>query len=477
MASGVKKVMDKSLRNQILDLLSQINEDTVYFRYDSAAFGSCRLKHWQAKIFVNNKLSTKNHNALFLEHLDKLSVAIERNLETSLVDALLDCFGDYVVPSIMSKKHYNIITPLYSPMTVSMEGIVRCLILWCIATDVDCTIDKLESLSNNDPLKYKEYMVIEGLNISENYNFTDFEIMPSNKNLGVIPESLIKQLGYPFWPDRTLLVSENEFNKTMVKPEVVSEEEYSKMLENNPGLPSVFDRETGKIFTYERSFNVEKKGNIRADISCFAFSLHLKTPISYSWHFLSLDENHLLYILPKAEFHSTRGRVDDVLERTNEISITENDMAEIKRIYEQTVEIDDIGSEESKDFMDCVQLFMDTQTLPMRLDYNRVSMLAVSFETSIEKSVGTKRITAALTDFVASVDADKNPLTKFYRLRNDFIHAITQNSRKLRDVQSNEHVDEIVQDTIDFLRQMLMKCIDEQILPSVGDGQRSISGN
>ena len=152
-------------------------------------------------------------------------------------------------------------------------------------------------------------------------------------------------------------------------------------------------------------------------------------------------------------------------------------MAEIKRIYEQTVEIDDIGSEESKDFMDCVQLFMDTQTLPMRLDYNRVSMLAVSFETSIEKSVGTKRITAALTDFVASVDADKNPLTKFYRLRNDFIHAITQNSRKLRDVQSNEHVDEIVQDTIDFLRQMLMKCIDEQILPSVGDGQRSISGN
>ena len=94
-------------------------------------------------------------------------------------------------------------------MTVSMEDVVRCLILWCVATDVNCAIDKLESLSNNDPLKYKEYMVMEGLNISKNYNFADFEIIPSSENLGVIPESLIKQLGYPFWPDRTLLVSEN----------------------------------------------------------------------------------------------------------------------------------------------------------------------------------------------------------------------------------------------------------------------------
>ena len=99
--------MDKSLRNQISDLLSQINEDTVYLYYDSTAFGSCRLKHWQAKVFVNNKLSTKNHNALFLEHLDKLRVAIERNLEMPLIDALLDCFGDHVVPSMMSKKRYN----------------------------------------------------------------------------------------------------------------------------------------------------------------------------------------------------------------------------------------------------------------------------------------------------------------------------------------------------------------------------------
>ena len=102
-------------------------------------------------------------------------------------------------------------------MTVSMEDVVRCLILWCIATDVDCTIDKLESFSNNDPLKYKEYMVIEGLNISENYNFSDFEMMPSNENLGVIPESLIKQLGYPFWRGRTLIVLENEFNKAIEK--------------------------------------------------------------------------------------------------------------------------------------------------------------------------------------------------------------------------------------------------------------------
>ena len=320
-------------------------------------------------------------------------------------------------------------------------------------------------------------MVIEGLNISENYNFTDFEIMPSNKNLGVIPESLIKQLGYPFWPDRTLLVSENEFNKTMVKPEVVSEEEYSKMLENNPGLPSVFDRETGKIFTCERSFNVEKKGNIRADILCFAFSLHLKTPISYSWHFLSLDENHLLYILPKAEFHSTGGSVDDVLERTNEISIPDNDMAEIKRIYEQTVEIDNIGSEESKDFMDCVQLFMDTQTLPMRLDYNKVPMLSILFDTSIERPKSTDTKIAIFTGFVSSVDASDSPLTKFYKLRNGVVHAINERKNRLRDVHNNEKVDELVEETVGFLREMLKKCIDEGMLPSVDDGQRSISGN
>ena len=466
--------MDKSLRNQISDLLSQINEDTVYFNYYSSAFATCRIKHWQAKHFVNNKLWTKNHDALFLEHLNKLWAAIERNLEESLVDALLDCFGDYVLPSIMSKKRYNIKTPLYSPKTVSMEDVVRCLILWCIATDVDCTIDKLESFLNNDPLKYKEYMVIEGLNISENCNFKDFEMMPSNENLGVIPESLIKQLGYSFWSDRTLLVSENEFNKAIEKPKVVSKNEYSEMLEDNPLLPYTLDQKTGKIFTYERSFNTQKKGNIRVDILCFALSLHLKAPISYSWHFFSLDENHLLYVLPKAEFHSTGGSIDDVLGRTNEISIPDNDMAEIKRIYEQTVAIDNIGSEESKDFMDCVQLFMDTQTLPMRLDYNRVSMLAVSFETSTEKYVGDKRKIAALTDFVASADSDKNPLTEFYRLRNDFTHAITQNNRKLRDVQSNEQIDEIVQNTIDFLRIMLRKCIDEQVLPSVDNKQRNI---
>ena len=58
----------------------------------------------------------------------------------------------------------------------------------------------------------------------------------------------------------------------------------------------------------------------------------------------------MLYILPKAEFHSTEGSVDDVLGRTNEISIMDNDMAEIKHIYEQTVEMDNIGSEESKRF-------------------------------------------------------------------------------------------------------------------------------
>lgn len=122
--SEVKKVMDKSLRNQILDLLSQINENTVYFHYYSSAFGTCRIKHWQAKTFVKGKLWTENHNALFLEHLDKLRVAIEYNLETSLVDALLDCLGGYVVPSMMSKKRYKIITPLYSSMTVSIEDVV-----------------------------------------------------------------------------------------------------------------------------------------------------------------------------------------------------------------------------------------------------------------------------------------------------------------------------------------------------------------
>ena len=467
--------MDKSLRNQISDLLSQINEDTVYFNYYSSAFGICRIKHWQAKTFVNNKLSTKNHNALFLEHLDKLRVAIERNLETSLVDALLDCFGDYVVPFIMSKKHYNIITPLYSPMTVSMEDVVRCLILWCIATDVDCAIDKLESLSNNDPLKYKEYMVIEGLNISENYNFSDFEMMPSNENLGVIPESLIKQLGYPFWRDRTLLVLENEFNKAIENPKVVSEDEYSIMLKTNPKLPYNLDKETGKIFTYERSFNRQKKRNIRIDILCFAISLHLKTPISYSWHFLSLNENHLLYILPKAEFHSTGGSIDYVLGRTNKISITDNDMAEIKRIYEQTVEIDNIGSEESKDFMDCVKLFMDIQTLPMRLDYNKVPMLAISFETSIEKSVGTDRITDTLTSFISSVDMDGKPLTEFYSIRSAFVHAIRERKGRLRHIQNNEQADEIVKETVGVLIEMLKKCIDERMLPSVDGKQRSIS--
>ena len=84
--------MDKSLKNQISDLLSKINEDTVYFNYNSSTFGLCRMKHWQAKMFVNNKLSTKNHNALFLEPLDKLLVS-GHNLKTSLIDALLDCFG------------------------------------------------------------------------------------------------------------------------------------------------------------------------------------------------------------------------------------------------------------------------------------------------------------------------------------------------------------------------------------------------
>ena len=92
----------------------------------------------------------------------------------------------------------------------------------------------------------------------------------------------------------------------MEKPKVVSEDEYSIMVRNNPKLPYNFDESTGKIYTYERSFHTKKKGNIRIDILCFAFSLHLKTPISYSWHFLSLDENHLLYVLPKAEFPLNR---------------------------------------------------------------------------------------------------------------------------------------------------------------------------
>ena len=465
--------MDKSLRNQISDLLSQINENTVFFNYNSSAFGLCRMKHWQAKHFVKNKLSTKNHNALFLEPLDKLMVS-GHNLETSLIDALLDCFGDYVVPSIMSKKRYNIITPLHSPMTVSMEDVVRCLILWRIATDVDCTIDKLESFSNNDPLKYKEYMVIEGLNISENYNFSDFELMPSNENLGVIPESLIKQLGYPFWRGRTLIVLENEFNKAIEKPKVVSEDEYSIMVRNNPRLPYNRDQRTGKVFTYERSFNTQKKGNIRIDILCFALSLHLKTPISYSWHFLSLDENHLLYILPKTKLRPTGGSIDYVLGRTSKISITDNDMVKIKGIYEQTVQIDNIGSEESKDFMDCVKLFMDLQTLPMRLDYNKVPMLSILFDTSIERPKSTDTKKAILTDFVSSVDASDSPLTKFYKLRNGVVHAINERKNRLRDVHNNEKVDELVEETVDFLRKMLNKCIDEQVLPSVDNKQRNI---
>ena len=66
---------------------------------------------------------------------------------------------------------------------------------------------------------------------------------------------------------------------------------------------------------------------------------------------------------------------------------------------------------------------MDIQTLPMRLDYNKVPMLAISFETSIEKYVGTKRITDTLTSFISSVDIDGKPLTKFYNLRNAFVHA------------------------------------------------------
>ena len=465
--------MKHSLRNQISESLSQINEDTVYFNYNSSAFGLCRIKHWQAKAFVNSKLSTKNHNALFLEPLDKLLVS-GHNLQTSLIDALLDCFGDYVVPSGISKKSYQIITPLYSPVTVSMEEMVRCLILWCIATDVDCAIDKLESFSNNDPLKYKVYMVIEGLNISENCNFSDFEMMPSNENLGVIPESLIKQLGYPFWRGRTLLVLENEFNKAIEKPKVVSEDEYSIMVRNNPQLPYNRDEKTGKIITYKRSFNTQKKASIWIDILCFAFSLHLKTPISYSWHFLSLDENHLLYILPNAKFRPTEGSIDDVLGRTNKISITDNDMAEIKGIYEQTVEIHNIGNEESKDFMDCVKLFMDLQTLPMRLDYNKVPMLSILIDTSLErdKSTGTKK--AILNDFVSSVDASDSPLTKFYKLRNGVVHAIKERKNRLRDVHNNQKINELVEETVDFLRKMLKKCIDEQVLPSVDNKQRNI---
>ena len=249
------------------------------------------------------------------------------------------------------------------------------------------------------------------------------------------------------------------------------------MLENDPGLPYISDGKTGEILTYKRSFNTQKRGSIRVDILCFAFSLYLKTPISYSWHFLSLDENHLLYVLSEAKWHSTGGSVDDVLGRTHKISITENDMAEIKRIYEQTVEIDNIGSEASRDFMDCVKLFMDLQTLPMRLDYNKVPMLAISFETSIEKSVGTNRITDTLTSFISSVQRDGNPLTEFYEIRNDFVHAIAQRNGRLRHIQNNEQADEIVEEAIDILREMLKKCIDKRMLPSVDDGQRSISGN
>ena len=68
--------MDKSLINQISDLLSQINEDTVYFYYDSTAFASCQLEHWQAKdvckvINCPQRIATRR----FWNHLDKLRVA------------------------------------------------------------------------------------------------------------------------------------------------------------------------------------------------------------------------------------------------------------------------------------------------------------------------------------------------------------------------------------------------------------------
>ena len=461
--------MDKSLRNRISDLLSQINEDTVYFDYNSSVFGNCRLKHCQAKIYLNNKLSTKNRYAPFLEPLDKLSVS-GHNLKTSLIDALLDCFGDYVVPSVMPKGHYKIVTPLYSPTNVTIEDVVRCLILWCIATDVDSAIDKLESFSNNDPLKYKEYVVIEGLNISENYNFADFEMMPSNENLGVIPDSLIKQLGYSFWSDRTLLVSEFEFNKAIEKPKVVSADEYATMVRNKSKLSYNLDQKTGKIITYGRSFNRQKNASIWIDILCFAFSLHLKTPIWHSWHFQSLDENHLLYILPNAKFRPTEGSIEGVLRRTNEISIPDNDMAEIKGIYEQTVEIHNIGSEESKDFMGCVKLFMDLQTLPMRLDYNKVSMLGTSFEHLLDGYRKEKIRIPALTNFLSSVDQD-NKIGEFYEIRGAFVHA---NKKKLRDIHNNEQSDEIVQQALEDCRKMLKKCIDERALPSVDKKQRNI---
>ena len=178
----------------------------------------------------------------------------------------------------------------------------------------------------------------------------------------------------------------------------------------------------------------------------------------------------MLYVLPKAKLRATEGSIDDVLGRTSKISIPDSDMAEIKHIYEQTVAIYNIRSEESKDFMDCVQLFMDLQTLPMRLDYNKVPMLGTSFEHLLDKYKKEKFRIPALTNFLSSVASD-NKIGAFYKIRGAFVHG---NEIKLRDLHNNEQNDEIVQQALEDCRKMLKKCIDEQVLPSVDNKQRNI---
>ena len=110
----------------------------------------------------------------------------------------------------------------------------------------------------------------------------------------------------------------------------------------------------------------------------------------------------------------------------------------------------------------------------MRLDYNKVPMLSILFDTSIERPKSTDTKKAILNDFVSSVDESDSPLTKFYKLRNGVIHAINKKKNRLRDVHNNKKVDELVEETVNFLREMLKKCIDEQVLPSVDNKQRNI---
>lgn len=462
--------MDKSLRNQISDLLSQVNSDTVYFFYNSSAFGRAKVKHWQCKHWLNNKLNSTGNNALFFEPISKIDMRIASDLEQSFGMAVSNCFDDYIISSDEWKKD-QVVTPLG---LVSMGEIFRCLILWHVAVGVDCAIDKLESFSDNGLLKYNEYVVIEGVNISEDCDFGNFKIMSTNKNLSIIPESLTKQLGYPFWIDRALLVVEKEFNTSIQKPEIVSDNEYSKMLKDNPKIHSCYNNyyseAIGGYYIYERSFNRPKAETVLIDILCFAISLHLKIPASYSWHFSSLDKNHLLYFMREKRPSLKSGSVDSVLGRDDPVSICGDDIAKIKSIYERTVEIHKIGNKESKDFMDCVKLFMDLQTLPMRLDYNKVPMLGTAFEHLLDGYQTEKIRIPALKNFLSSVDQD-NKIGEFYEIRGAFVHA---NQKKLRDIRNNEQDDEIVLQALEDCRKMLKKCLYEKVLPSVNNKQRNL---